>query len=352
MKNKFIVASAWSGKTRYIIEESLKVKDRNVLITTFTEANEREIRSKIISEIWYIPSNICIQTWFSFLLQHWVRPYQDAFFVELHSTNIWFHLVDGTPNFWKPKSTLSYYFTNWSDRKIRSDKISDFVITCNTSAWGKVVSRISSIYSHIFVDEVQDMAGYDLDFLVLLMKTESFITLVGDPRQGTYSTSNWSKNKKFQKSEIVEYFKNRQLVDLIDIDTTSFLFNFRCNQAICNIADTLFPEHTKAISKQTVQTQHDGIFFISQAEIPGYLEKYPECVQLRDSKRENRAIEWYQIMNFGASKWLTFDRVLIFPTTPIAQWIKNNDSELKSITRSKLYVALTRAKYSVCFLIT
>ncbi|MFH0906204.1 MAG: UvrD-helicase domain-containing protein, partial [archaeon] len=81
--NKLIIAAAGSGKTTFLVNEALK-KEGNVLITTFTEANEAEIKNKIIKIRKCIPSNIIIQTWFSFLLQHGVRPYQDSLCLDMH----------------------------------------------------------------------------------------------------------------------------------------------------------------------------------------------------------------------------------------------------------------------------
>ena len=49
-------------------------------MTTFTEANEAEIRKKIVEKNKFIPSNITVQTWFSTLLQHGIRPYQGCLF--------------------------------------------------------------------------------------------------------------------------------------------------------------------------------------------------------------------------------------------------------------------------------
>ena len=78
MSNKLIVAAAGSGKTTHLVSEALKIADKKVLITTFTDANENEIRKKFYEIKGYIPSNITIQTWFSFLIQHGVKPYQSV----------------------------------------------------------------------------------------------------------------------------------------------------------------------------------------------------------------------------------------------------------------------------------
>ena len=52
--------------------------------------------------------------------------------------------------------------------------------------------------------------------------------------------------------------------------------------------------------------------------------------------------EW----NYGKSKGLTFDRVLIYPTQSIEKWLKDNNTALKPSSRCKFYVAITRARYS------
>src|SRR5665648_579754 len=80
--NKLFIAVAGSGKTTYIINDALDKKDCRVLITTYTEANEAEIKKKIIKEAGCIPNNIVVQTWFSFLIQHGVHPYQGCLYQE------------------------------------------------------------------------------------------------------------------------------------------------------------------------------------------------------------------------------------------------------------------------------
>ncbi len=202
-KNKLIIAAAGSGKTTYLVNQARNIKDQNVLITTYTEANEEEIRKKFNGRI---PKNITIQTWFSFLLQHGVRPYQSVLNDELHNKKIGFFLVSGISAQYKSeeKKFNEHYFTK--DFKIYSDKISKFVMKCDEKTNKEVMNRISRIYPNIFIDEVQDLAGYDLEILKLLFNSSSDILLVGDPRQGTYSTNNARKNNKFKQSQITYFF--------------------------------------------------------------------------------------------------------------------------------------------------
>ena len=87
------------------------------------------------------------------------------------------------------------------------------------------------------------------------------------------------------------------------------------------------------------------MFFVSAADVDDYLEKY-KPMQLRDSRKKG-VNQNYPVMTFGESKGLTFERVLIYPTTPMVQWIFDRKKELKNQSRSRFYVAVTRAKFSV-----
>ncbi len=95
------------------------------------------------------------------------------------------------PIYWGEKDFIKHYFTN--SFKIYSDKISKFVCSTDKVTKGAVISRVSRLFKHIYIDEVQDLAGYDLDIIKLLFKSDSLVTLVGDPRQVTYLTHHSKK---------------------------------------------------------------------------------------------------------------------------------------------------------------
>ena len=46
-----------------------------------------------------------------------------------------------------------------SSRKICSDKISKFVFNCNSKVKNEIIYRLARIYNHVFIVEVQDLAG-------------------------------------------------------------------------------------------------------------------------------------------------------------------------------------------------
>jgi superfamily I DNA/RNA helicase len=350
--NKLIIAAAGSGKTTHLVNEALKTKDQKekVLITTYTQANEAEIKKKIIEINRCIPKNITVQTWFSFLLKHGVRPFQGILFEKKIKGLILVNSQSGIKGYTETKQPIyfgeekefeKHYFSN--QLKIYSDKLSKFVFRCNEKTSGNVINRISRIYSHIFIDEVQDLAGYDLELLKLLFSCNSNILLVGDPRQGTYSTNSAPKNKKYKKAQIINFFTGK--IDNLTKDDTTLTINYRCIKPICELSNKMFPTMRQTTSGDSNTTDHDGIFFVKKKDVEKYLQQY-QPLQLRDSKRTN-VNDNYRVMNFGESKGLSFDRVLIYPTEPILKWLKDNNSDLADTSRSKFYVAVTRARYSV-----
>lgn len=348
MSNKLVIASAGSGKTQRIVDSAIGDvrQGESVLITTYTEACEREIREKLLVACGgAIPSLITVQTWFSFLIQHGAKPYQLS---SINGDIKGMLLVSGKSATYvgEKVNPRQHYLT--SDGKIYSDKLAKFVIRCNEESNGKVVNRISRCFDNIYIDEVQDLAGYDLEILRALFKSDSDIVLVGDPRQATYSTNNNAKNNKFKKAEILHFFADDKLE--IDTDDKSLTVNYRCSEAICDFSNTLYPDMPPASSGNEEITGHDGIFLVEEGVVDSYLKEF-NPVQLRDSKAKE-VNEQYSVVNFGKSKGLTFDRVLIYPTAPVVKWLKNNSSDLTAIGRSKFYVGLTRARNSVGIVLT
>lgn len=342
MSNKVIIAAAGSGKTTYLIDEALRLREATILITTFTEENEKEIRSRFIEKNKCIPSNIIIQTWFSFLLQHGVRPYQGYLYEKKIAGLYLFNGISAQGV--KETDIERYYLTK--EYKIYSDKIAKFVCKCDEKSNGAVVKRLSNIYTHIFIDEVQDLAGYDLEFLKKIFLTSLDVVLVGDPRQGTFSTNNAAKNKQYKRSNILIYFNSINKKFHLDIDSKSLNINYRCVAEICNFSNKLYPDMTATTSGNTRNIEHKGIYLVRPSDTEKYLSTY-HPVQLRYDIR-TITNSFYLTLNFGASKGLSFDRVLIYPTKPIIEWLLKN-KDLASTSKCKLYVAITRARYSVAF---
>ncbi len=359
-KNKLIIAAAGSGKTTYLLKEALNLPGKRILITTYTQSNEASIRQKIIKLQKCIPKNLTIQTWFSFLLQHGVKPYQGCLSDFLYTKNIrGMFLVNkqsgvkyinraGRPICFSEDSDFEkYYFTK--DGRIYSDKISKFIFKCNQSSDNAVIDRIARIYDYIFIDEIQDLAGYDLEIIKLLFKSSSSVLLVGDPRQVTYLTHVSRKYSKYKNGGIRDFINGNDCRGAqCEIDGNTLSNSYRNNQVICEYSSRLYPEFPETSSRACCRdhpTDHIGVFLIKEDEIESYSYKY-DVVQLRWNSKINVKSD-KPVMNFGESKGLTFDRVLLYPTKDMAEWIADNSKKLSDGARAKFYVALTRARYSV-----
>lgn len=70
------VAAAGAGKTTFLVNKALEQPNEKILITTFTDSNEHGIKEKFYQIHGYIPSNVKIMLWYTFLLRHGVKPYQ------------------------------------------------------------------------------------------------------------------------------------------------------------------------------------------------------------------------------------------------------------------------------------
>lgn len=340
LNDEIIIASAGSGKTTKIVEEALENKDK-ILILTYTRDNLTEIKDKFMILNDVVPSNVTIKTWFSFLLNDCARPYQNFLYGKRIKT---IQFVQSMSTRGISMSDVEHYYFNKTGM-IYSDKIGGFVCECDDKSEGLVINRLEEIYDFIYIDEVQDLAGYDLELLKLLVDSKISLKLVGDIRQVTYSTNNASKNRQYRKINIVDFFEK-----LAGKETVKLKFHnisHRCNQQICDLADSLYPDlpDTNSLNKEV--TGHDGIYIIKNDEVEDYIEKISPQI-LRYDRRTKLFKD--KAMNFGQAKGLSFARVLILPNGPIKKFLKTGDVQKAKKSRAKFYVALTRARFSVAFL--
>lgn len=335
LKNKVIVAAAGSGKTTFIVNEALKNAPKKTLIVTFTNKNREEIEEKINTLHGFIPKYIVVKSWYSFLLADLIRPYQNTVYEE-RIEGVYF--PNGPVNRYISKSKFKAFFLN-NKNEVNKDRLSELAELVAQKCEYKTITRLSELYDYIFIDEVQDMAGYDLEIFNFLMYSPINTLFVGDIRQATYSTNNTTKNRKYKGINIINYFMERTEICGVD---QSLNISHRCNQMICDFADGLFEGMASTLSKNEEHTGHDGVFIVHPNDVEEYIQRYnPQCLRYNARTALPRAI------NFGDSKGLTFDRVLIKPTAKMEKYLKTGELVLDETTLAKFYVALTRAKYSV-----
>lgn len=347
MENRIFVAAAGAGKTTHLVETALRLEGRRVLFTTFTDENMENVRRRFYDLNDFIPKGITLLPWYSFLIKHGINP-----FLANYADNP----VEGIHMGMKPPEVTAditdvrnFYFTK--DNKIYKDHICGLAYQLNLWTGGVVLKRLKSIFDHVFIDELQDIAGYDFDFIKLMMDAGIGVTMVCDPKQAVYSTSLIPWNKQYKGANAVRFFRER--CPGIVVDATSLNTNHRCCAQICRFADLLWEGHAPAQSGYTPRSGHVGIFIVHPKDAAAYLRQYKGCMQLTWDK-DTDTVPDHRRLNFGKSKGCTYERVMIYPTETQKAWLKSlggpgKRAALAPMTRAKLYVGITRARESVAF---
>lgn len=336
-----ILAAAGAGKTERIVNEALKDPGARVLITTFTNRNADTLRDRIVKYRGVIPPNITVMTWFVFLLREMVKPYQSSFTSAFRTQGI--NFLNDRP-FSAKRGTDRYYF----DRQdcIFQDGVADLAGVINENSGGKTLQRLRDNYDHLLIDELQDLAGYDLDLLDLFIGSGITLTMVGDARQATYTTNDSLKHRQYRGFGLYKWIDARRLRGKLAVEWLNH--SHRCNALICAFADALYPDQPKTESLNADVTGHDGIFLVSMADLTAYVAAFRPTVL-----RRNRTVALHECLggvaaNIGDVKGSTFDRVLVYPTNPMLKYLVTGDLA-QAGDRERFYVAVTRARHSVAF---
>lgn len=339
--NRVILASAGSGKTTTIVSEAGGSLDTRSHLITYTNNGRGELSDKAYSMFGSIPSHMRISTWYAFILQHFIRPYQ----AQLHKTRVsTINFKRGRTARYIKRGQTSYSFS--SPDRLRLDKVTDFACLLIEKTKGLPVDRFLEICDHLYIDEAQDLSGYDLELIEILLLAGLRITLIGDCRQATYTTNDSPKNKAFTGAKIVRKFENWKKAGLLEIEHQAY--SFRCIQPICDFADAFHPDFENTESRNSNHSEHDGLFAVRESDVAAYRESYnPQTLRY---SRATKDVEGSPL-NFGAVKGMTFERTLIYPHGPLKKYLASGELKHAGKEMAKLYVAVTRAKQSVAFVV-
>jgi hypothetical protein len=294
------------------------------------------------------PANIPhVSGWYAFMLRHWVRPFLPLKYPGKRLAGLNF---DGVPLSLPNGVVIAKGAARFLDSGSRAYKrfLSKLAMDVADAAEGSVVTRLERMYDEIYVDEVQDMTGYDLDILEQLLKSTSAIHLVGDVRQSVFDTNPQDPRlREFRGIKMTGWFKQQEALGRLQIDISSN--TWRSIQPIADFADSLFDPDLgfeATTSKQTASSAHDGVFAIAPNHVGAYVSEYwPVCLRERRTTQVPNGIS---ATNFGISKGLTHERVLIFPTVAMKKFLTEG-TLLAPKSACGLYVGVTRAVYSVAF---
>lgn len=344
--NVIRIEAAGAGKTYRICSEALNLARTNgyhskALVISYTHRGIDSIKIEIKKQNFgVLCKNVDVMTWYRFLLHEMIKPYQNYMFNINEIRSVDFSEMYGVINYGKT-GKRERYINALGD--IRSNVAGELACYINKQNGGRNINRLANIYSHIYIDEVQDMAGYDLEIIELLMKSDIAVTCVGDGKQSTFKTNNSIKNKNTSGENIWAFFHEMVNNDIVKVEKN--LTSRRFNQEICDFANEIYPNENNISTSMNESTNHDGVFLIKRSDVEEYYETFKPIVLKYD--RRTKTDSYYSV-NFGECKGMTFERVLIYPNGTFKDFLIKG-KEFSS--PQKYYVAATRAKYSITFVV-
>lgn len=367
LANVLCIAGAGSGKTHKVITESIAEinKGGKVLVVTYTTSNQQELRARFIKQFGRNSEKFVVKGLFSFYLEDMIRPYQSIAFKK-RIGGIFFnesnpHLnpktnrpIPGRQEILPDKSLNKKHYLTSCGTKAHTGFLAKLATRIATKTKNAPAVRLSEIYSRVYFDEVQDLVGWDYTVLKSLSKVmNSAITCVGDFRQTVYETSFGHKAPETADQKIAE-FKAMGFIE------EPLSLNRRCIQSICDIADTVHHgayEKTKSAADPVPDgfSHHLGAFIIKESDVEDYIAAFKPMI-LRSNVRSGSKFlpTSARCHNFGTSKGLSFDRVLIVPAQSQMNFVLGHAEPFSGISetiQNKMYVAITRARYSIGFVV-
>lgn len=343
--SRVLLAVAGSGKTESIIRDCAETYKRRLVIS-YTTNGQREIESRLraakaFGTINELPD---VVGWYKFLLDHFLKPYLPV--SEFSRTYQGFNKTyDPGPRAQRDRR----YFDR--EGQVGGELLGYVAAKVQKSTTGLPVKRLEKIYEEIIIDEVQDLVASDLVILEELLKSSISIRMVGDPRQTVFETNRSDrKYSKFRGIEKVKWFIENSKKGLFSL--TEQTTNYRCCSAIVDLANQVFNPGLgleNATSGQLITHPHQGVFYITEDEVDDYVSRFspmPLRLNKRSAKKWNDDL---QFTNFGEAKGLQADHVLIFPTAPIKTFLESRSPIDSPQSAARLYVAITRARHSVAF---
>ena len=326
MDKRIILAVAGSGKTTYIVN-SLSLEKRSLLIT-YTDNNYRNLKNKIIKRFGYFPENITLYRYFPFLYGFCYKPF------------LWMETRGRGINWEKPSfdrrfnsNNKRYYFD--SCNRVYHNRMAKYLDNCGVLE--QINQRLEKYFDNLFVDEIQDFAGHDFNFIESIARSNLNLLFVGDFFQHTFDTSRDGNVNKNLYEDLQKFIIKLESMGLT-VDRKTLQKSYRCSPTVCDfiskglcIAVGSHRQEKTSIQFIDDQAEADKIFKCNKTIKLFYQKHYTyECFSRNwgDSKGEDQYTDVCVVLN----------------KTTYEKYQKNKLNELKPQTRNKLYVACSRAR--------
>lgn len=320
-------AVAGSGKTTLLVK-SLSLETR-ALIVTYTENNYAHLRESIINRFGFVPRNITLLSYFTFLHSFCYRPLMQ---LQLATRGVSFRAPPDYTLRLKRDNPRYYFNERGSLYHNRLAKLIEIA-----EAIPDVIARIERFYDEFYVDEVQDLAGHDFNLLMGLAKAKVQMLFVGDFFQHTFDTSRDGAVNKSLHDDIVKYEK-RFLSAGISVDKETLSRSWRCGTTVCDFIST----HLQIDMRSQHETVTDIISVNTQAQATAL---HSDLSVVKLFYQEHLKFGCFS-NNWGASKGLDHytDVCVVLGNKHWSCYQKSGLNTLPAQTRNKLYVAFSRTR--------
>ncbi|MCX8565173.1 UvrD-helicase domain-containing protein [Mycolicibacterium mucogenicum] len=343
--SRLTLAVAGSRKTQGLVEACKQADPtERILVLTYTRSNQTELATRLAASAGDHP-HVDVAGWFSFLLHHFVGPFLPLLYPGARVEGFDF---GSPPQRYAANDQWQRYFNEHSEA--RRVHLPQLAVRTNEASAGVCIQRLERIYDRIMIDEVQDLSGYDLEILKLLIASGITVEMVGDVRQAIMATNEREpKNKKYMFMNIWNWFREQEKARRLIIEQRRE--TWRCAPEIAAFADSLFAAHwnfSPTESRNVERTGHDGMFLVAPQHVDAYCDEYHPLL-LRHSRASGKKYAHLDPMNIGDAKGLERQRVLVYPTGVVEKFLTEAAS-LDDKQAARLYVAVTRARYSAAFI--
>jgi DNA helicase-2/ATP-dependent DNA helicase PcrA len=331
MDKRVILAVAGSGKTSRLVA-SLDEEQR-FLVITYTELNYDNLRRKIIQRFGYFPANVTLYTYFRFLHGFCYRPFLRS------KKNTKGMTFKPPPRFPQYRLTDDRRYIS-SSRRLYANRLAKFIE--QSDLIGAVITRMEKYFDVFFVDEVQDFAGCDFNFLMAISAAKMDVTFVGDFFQHTFDTSR-DGNVNISLHDDYTAYKARFEPKGLDVDTDSLKKSRRCSKNVCN-----FISEKIGISIEAMDDRESLIKYEDDPAAVRAIYEDPRTVKL--FYKEHYKYACYS-QNWGASKGVDRyqDVCVVLNAGNVKAWERGSFRDINAETRNKLYVACSRARGNLTF---
>ncbi len=331
MDKRVIFAVAGSGKTSRLV--AALDETRRFLLVTYTEANRDNLRAKVLERFGYLPPNIAIYTYFRFLHSFCYRPFLRS---KKDTRGVTFRLP---PTFPRYRLTDDRRYMS-SGRRLYANRLAKFIE--QSGLIGAVVARMEKYFDVFFVDEVQDFAGHDFNFLMAISVARVSMTFVGDFYQHTFDTSrdgNVNAGLHDDYSAYKDKFKRVKLT----VDTDSLKESHRCSKNVCDFITQRIGIEIEAHDDRTSEVRFED----DPAAVAAI---YEDCDTVKLFYKEHHKYGCFS-QNWGASKGIDQyqDVCVVLNPGSVKAWHGGSFRDINSETRNKLYVACSRARGNLIF---